>query len=160
MINLIKNNLYSCNSKEGNKRLLLAMLAILDIAFKIKKYYFLTGYINSLRMYFAATCDPYLTIFEVRSILYECFDISNTLHLLDIYSGEFDKLMPECPAKMEPRSLSHFARCQIRKNLKVSGLALPVAVNKLPLPERLKSFVIGDVLDLSRKDVTVSAQKR
>lgn len=89
-----------------------------------------------------------------------CFNILNTLDLLDIYSEEFDKLMPECPAKMEPRSLSHLARCQIRKNLKASGLALPVAVNRLPLPKRLKSFVIGDVLDLSKKDVIVSASER
>lgn len=120
---------------------------------------FAEQYINCLRIYFAATYDPFLTIFEVRNILYSCLVTANKLCLFDDYCQEFDKLMPECPVKLEPRKLTDLVRCQIRKNLSFSELPLPKAMEKLHLPNILRSFVLGDIIDISRNSGNHSAER-
>lgn len=67
--------------------------------------------------------------------------------------------MPECPAKLEPRKLTDLVRCQIRENLSFSKLPLPKATEKLLLPSILKSFVLGDIIDISRNSGNHSAER-
>lgn len=110
-------------------------------------------FFDGLRMYFSATTEPFLTIFEFRSVLYACCALWNKEHIFEVYCQEFDNLMPESPAYTEPRKLTDLTRCQVRENMKMSNVPLPAAVDKLPLPKILKSFVTGDVTDLSRKRV-------
>lgn len=115
-------------------------------------------FISSLKMYFSATPDPFVTIFEVRCVLHALFTLLNKLDLFDEYFEEFEMLMPECPAGREPRTLSHLARCQVRQNLKASNLPLPVAVDKLGLPRIIKSFILGDGMNFPKKSLNVSSQ--
>lgn len=116
------------------------------------------NFTSCLEMYFSATSDQFLTIFEVRAVLYVCFTLLNETSLYDQYSEEFAKLMPICPAKTEPRRLDHLARCQIRKNLKASNLTLPAAINKLGLPKTINSFIVGDALIITRNSGSSSSQ--
>lgn len=98
-------------------------------------------------MYFSVTPDPFIPIFEVKSVLYACFFVLNKLHLFDKYVEEFHNLIPECPVYMNPCKLIHLAGCQIRENLKVSKFPLPAAIEKLDLPKRLKNIIAVDVTE-------------
>lgn len=138
------------------KRMLLVGIALHAVAWSLHASHHnlepdqADNFIGCLRMYFSATCDPYLTVFEVRSVLYTCCILLNKEYLFDAYAEEFDNLMPESPANMEPRKLTDLIRCQIRQNLEMSNIPLPSAVEKLPLPKLLKDFVVGHVTDISR----------
>lgn len=159
-LKLAKDKFFRCKDYQFYKRVLLASVAIQAIQYSLNNKKGLAEQcINCLRIYFAATRDPYLTIFDVRSILYSCFVTTDTLYLFDDYCQEFDKLMPECPAKFEPRKLTDIARCQIRENLNVSKLTLPEATEKLHLPKILKSFALGNVIVIPRKSGNVSTQR-
>lgn len=150
---------FRCKGQASYKRVFLAAVAIKAIVYSLKKQCQLAkDYIRCLKMYFSATRDPFLAVFEVRSLLYVCLSVTNKLHLFDIYTEEFDELMPECPAKTEPRKLTDLARCQIRENLKACKLPLPEAIEQLHLPKILKSFVLGEEPDKSRKTEHASAQ--
>lgn len=151
--------------KEGQiyKRMFLVGIALYAIVSSQQavhhdlKHYQGENSIQCLKMYFSATTDPFLTIFEVRSVLYACCNVLNKGHLYDIYSEVFDNIMPECPSNIEPRTLADLARYQVRQNTKVSKVPLTAAVDKLPLPKILKAFVKGDVTDLSIKRVNASS---
>lgn len=140
---------FHCKGQQSYKRILFAAVAIKAITFSLKNQCQLAkDYMSCLKMYFSATRDLFLTLFEVRSLLYVCLNVPNKLHLFDIYTEKLDELMPECPAKTEPRKLIDLARCQIRENLKVSKLPLPEAIERLHIPNILKSFVLGDVIGI------------
>lgn len=86
------------------------------INFKIIEMHGLTEkFMGRLRMYFSVTLDPFLSIFEVRSVLYACFKVLNKLHLFDKFTQEFDNLMPECTELKNPRKLAHLAACKSGK---------------------------------------------
>lgn len=145
---------------EFHRRLFFVGIALNAVLFNLKQdYKQVEKLIDCLRTYFSATSDLYLTIYEVRSILYGALVLLNQPQLFDIYSQEFDNLMPECPGMFEPRKLSHIARCQIRENLKASKLPLPAAVEKLQLPQIIKSFVACDMFEFPSKNGNTSAKK-
>lgn len=149
IINLLKCSFF-CPEEEFYKRLLFVGCALEAVRQNLQERQDRAeNFINCLKMYFSATRDPYLSSFEVRAVLYACFSLLNAIHQFDKYSQEFAKLMPKCPAKMEPRRLEHLARCEIRKNLKASNLTLTEAINKLGLPKVINSFIVGDVFDMS-----------
>ena len=158
---LIKSAFFRYKDQENHKRMYLAAIALQAIQLSLKKYHnFAQEIIHRLRMYFTGTRDAFLSHFEMRSVLYVCFKLSNKLDLFDICCQEFDKLMPECPVKIEPRSLSHLARCRIRQSLRVSHLPLPSAVDSLFLPKILKNFLLGgDEFDITSKNGNSSSHK-
>ena len=143
--------LFICKSNgDRSRRMFWASVAIRGILLSLKnKNGLAKNHANYLRACFAATTDAYLTVNEVRGLLYACFSVLDKLELFDVYSQEFDKLMPECPVVLEPRKLADLARCQVRQTLIKSSLPLPFVVEKLPLPITLKSFVLGSIIDNS-----------
>lgn len=131
------------------KRIFLAAVAIKATLLKVNgQQNFAEEYISCLKMYFVATTDVFLSVFEVKSLLYVCFTMIKRLRLYDDFCQEFDKLMPECPTRLEPRKLTDLARCQVRKNLSQCNLSLPEALKKLNLPKRIKSFILGDFIHI------------
>lgn len=156
---MAKDTLFGCHGQQCYKRIFLAAVAIRAAQYNLNKNNSVAErYISCLRLYFSATLDPLLSTFEVRSLLYSCLSTVNKLELLNGYCHEFYNLMPECPAKLEPRRLCDIARCQVREGLNACKLPLPEAVEKLLLPKSLKSFVLGgDDFDISRKGENFSA---
>lgn len=149
-------------SKEESKiekKIFLILCALHAVRISLKENGVYTDQlITCLKMYYSSCHDPLITIFEVRCFLYVTFFHMDLLYLFNQYAQEFDRLLPECPAKMEPRKLTHIARCQVRQNLKTSKCPLPAALNKLGLPKTVKNFILGDLFDISRKNGTVSSQ--
>lgn len=162
--NLLKKCFFRTREGQIYKRLFFVGIALQAIAWSIHASHHnlepdqAENFIDCLRLYFSATCDPFLTVFEVRSVLYACCILLNKEYLFDAYCQEFDHLMPESPANIEPRKLTDLARCEIRHNLKMANVPLPAAVDKLPLPNLLKNFVVGHVTDISRKSVSASSK--
>lgn len=155
-LKLARDKLFQYKDQQFYKRVYLALVAILAIQHNLNMENDLAEqYISCLRIYFAATRDPFLAIFEVRCILYSFLVTANKLCLFDDYCQEFNKLMPECPAKLEPRKLTDLVCCQIRENLSFSKLPLPKATEKLLLPNILKSFVLGDIIIASQEIVEI-----
>ena len=153
-VNMAKK-LFICESNgDRTRRMFWASVAIRAILLSLKnKNGLAKDHVNYLKACFAATTDEYLTVYEVRGLLYACFRVLDKLELFDAYCQKFDKLMPECPVVLEPRKLADLARCQVRQTLIKSNLPLPFAVEELPLPVTLKSFVLGNIIDnsISRK---------
>lgn len=159
-MNLVKHAFFCCKSRKSYKRVFLAATAIEAISFQTRNQDNLAyEYARCLRMYFEATPDPLISVAEVRNLLYACFFLAKKLRLVENYYQTFQKLMPECPEKLQPRKLTDLTRCQIRKNIGQSNLPLPAAVEKLSLPKRLKSFVEGDWIDTSSESINISSQK-
>lgn len=159
-MNLVKHVFFRCKNRKSYKRVFLAATAIEAISFQTRNQHNLAEeYIRCLRMYFEATPDPLIAAVEVRNLLYACFFLAKKLCLLENYYQTFQKLMPECPEKYQPRKLTDLTRCQIRKSISQSNLPLPAAVEKLSLPKRLKRFVVGDWIDISNESINVSSQK-
>ena len=141
------------NGRLFHQRMFLVAVALTAIRYSLTDNRSLAEqHISCLKMYFAGIRDAYLSIFEVRSVLYACLKTTDKLHLFDSHSEGFHKLMPECPAKIEPRKLVHLARCEVRENLKKSNLPLPSAIDKLDLPKVLKSFLLGEIADVKRNE--------
>lgn len=160
VMNLVKHAFFCCKSQKSYKRVYLASTAIQATLFQRRDQHNLAEeYTRCLRMYFEATPDPLISVFEVRNLLYACFFLVKKLRLVDYHYQRFEKLMPECPEKLQPRKLTDLARCQIRKNLSQRNLPLPAAVEKIGLPRRLKSFVVGDFIDISSKNINVLQQE-
>lgn len=159
LVKLLRNSLFRSEGKaKVYKRLYLVGCALHAIKDSLRKEHVQAEqFIRNLKIYFSATSDPFLTVFEVRCVLYALFTLLNKLDLFDEYSEEFEMLMPKCPVRTESRTLTDLARCQVRQNLKLSNLPLPAAVNKLTLPNILKSFILGDVMSVSRKRANVSS---
>ena len=138
----------------NHKRLYLAIRAIHALYLNLHQEHKLSKQIiTNLRIYFNGTGDAYLSTFEVRSVLYASFMLTNKFNLFDTYCQEFDKIMPECSAEAKPGrlpNLSQLARSQIWRNLSASNLPLPLAIEKLVLPKRIKNFLSGKVFDISR----------
>ena len=160
---LVNGTFLNFGDQENRKRMFLATIAIHGIHLNLVNnccfaHTLAEESMDLLRMYFTATRDAFLSVFEVRSILYACFKLTNKLHLFDIYCQEFSKLMPECPAGMEPRKLTHLARCQIRESLNSSKLPLPIAIDKLLLSKILKRFLLGEIADISIRRESSSSQ--
>lgn len=160
VMNLVKHALFRCKSRKSYKRVFLAATAIQAISFQARNQHNLAEeYISCLRMYFEATPDPLISVFEVRNLLYACLFLVKKLRLVENYYQTFEKLMPECSEKLQPRKLTDLTRCQIRKNLSQTNVPLPAAVEKLSLPKRLQNFVVGDWIDISSKSINVSLQE-
>lgn len=157
---MLKNSVFRFTEEsEISKRIYFAGCAVNAIEYSLKKEHGQAEeLISRLKLYFTVTRDPFLTIFEVRCLLYASFILLDKMNLFNQYSEELDKLIPNCPVKPEPRMLAHHARCQIRDNLKASDYALPIAVEKLGLPKILKNFVLGDVFDISVRKRNASSQ--
>lgn len=160
VVKLLKKSFFRFKEEsEIFKRVYLIGCALNAVQYSLQnKHPIAKNLIRCLCMYLSATRDPFLSTFEVRNVLYIIFIVLNKLYLFEQYSQEFDKLMPGCPAKTEPRSLIHLARCQVRQNLKLSNCSLPAAMNKLGLPKNLKSFVVGNELVISKKNGKASPQ--
>lgn len=145
---------------EFYRRMFFVGVALNAVQYNLKKNYNeAETLINCLKIYFSATSELYLTIYEVRSVLYGTLVLLNQPDLFDIYSQEFDNLMPECPATLQPRKATHIARCQVRQNLKASNLPLPDAIEKLQLPRTVKEFLVCDVFEFPSRNGNTYAKK-
>lgn len=134
------------------KRIFLASIVVKAIQLKLTGQRDLADdYVSCLRMYFIATSDPLLSAFEVKSLLYGCCTVIKALRHHDKFCQEFDTLMPECQERLQPRKLADLARCQVRENIRNCNILLPVVVEELGIPKRVKCFVLGDLIDFSRK---------
>lgn len=154
IINLLKYALFRNKNQRKYKRIFLASVVVKAITLKLEGQHELAyEYIQCLQMYFTATTEPLLTIFEVKSLLSACCSIIGTLRFYNIFYQEFNVLMPGCPAVIEPRKLSDLARCQVWQNLSNCNLLLPEAIEKLDLPRRVKIFLFGDLIDISKSVV-------
>ena len=152
-IQLTKTVFLPYEDQESNKRMFLAIRAISAVKLSLQQDPDFENVIRNLRIYFTGTGDAYLSVYEVRSVLYVCLILTKNLKFFDLFCQEFDKLMPECPAKMELRklpNLTQLARRQIWRNLSSSKLPLSTAVEKLNLPKSIKSYLSGEVFDISR----------
>lgn len=139
------------NNYDYLKRLFLTSLGIRAIHHKVKYCPLLLDFRMCFRMYLAAVPDPYLTVNEVKCLLHTCLFFINRLDLLDFYTTEFEKLIPECPNQLEPRRLKDLARVKLR-NILCKKSDLPQTLNKLSLTEDLKDFILGDVIDIRSKN--------
>lgn len=156
----MKNAFGRLQVRDTYKRVFFATQALNAILFNLRKEHSeAEGQISCLKMYFTAAPDSFLSILEMRIVLYACFSTANKLELFDDYCEKIDKLLPWCPVNLEPRKLIDLARIQVRQNLSVRNLPLPVKVEKLIIPNTLKSFLIGDEFDISGKTGNVSTQQ-
>lgn len=134
------------------KRIFLASVAVKAISLKLKgKHDAASNLIICLRMYYAATTDPLISGLEVKDLIYVCCTLLEKLHRYDELCQMFDTLMSECPAKLEPRKLSHLSRCQVRQNLTKCNVLLPAAIEQFCIPTRVKNFILGDLIDISQR---------
>lgn len=134
------------------KRIFLASVVVKAIELKLMGQRALSyECISCPRMYFTATSDSFLSAFEVKSLLYGCCTIIKALRHYGKFCQEFDSLMPQCPARLEPRKLTDLARCQIRQNFSKCNILLPVALEELDIPSRVKCFILGDLIYISGK---------
>lgn len=144
VINRAKKGFF--RSHKNNKRIFFAAVEIRAIDLNLNRVHKVSEeYIRCLNLYFSATCDPVLTVFEVKTLLFTCFSQTNKLNFVYVYLQEFRKIMPNCPAVIVPRKLSDIVRCQLRQNLNNCNLPLSAAVEKLQLPKILMSFILVDV---------------
>lgn len=134
------------------KRIFLASVAVKAISSKLsEKHNMALNLINCLEIYFTGTPDPLISVSEVKNMLYVCCTKLKILYKYDKLCEVFDTLMPDCPARLEPRKLTHLARCQIRQSLSKCNDFLPAAVEKTGFPYRMERFIVGDLIDISRR---------
>lgn len=147
IMKLVQHAFFRSKNHRCYKRIFLAAVAIKATLLKVMGHEnSAEKYIRCLKMYFIATTDVFLTVFEVKSLLYVCLTVIKRLFFYEYFCQEFDELMPECPTRLEPRKLTDLARCQVRKNLSQCNLPLPAALKKLYLPKRIKRFLLGNLI--------------
>lgn len=157
---LIRNAFRRFQDRENYKRIFFASVALKLIPFNLSNEYSVAEeHASCLKMYFTATPDPFLSIFEMRCVLYACLFAADKLDVFEDYCQEIEKSLPWCPVNLEPRKLSELARSQVRENMNQCHLSLPVKVEKLCVPNTLRSFILGDVFDISHKRENVSTQQ-
>lgn len=115
VLKLLQNSFFrSKGEAKIYKRLYFVGYALYAVKNSLKKEHVQAEeFLSSLGMYFSATLNPFLSIFEVRCVLYALFTLLNKLDLFDEYSEEFDMLMPDCSTRTVPRTLTYLARWQV-----------------------------------------------
>lgn len=156
IMKLVQHAFYRNKNDTRFKRIFFASVAIkATLLNEMEQHYSAEKYTSCLKMYFAATPDPWLCASEVKVLLYACFTITQTFYapVCDNFCQVFGRLMTECTTRLEPRNLMDLARCQLRQNLSQLNVSLPAAIKNLNLPNILRRFVFGNLITISRKRI-------
>lgn len=149
---LAQHAFFRSKTRSCYKRIFLASVAVKAISSKLsEKHNMALNLINCLEIYFTGTSDPLISLSEVKNLLYVCCTKLKKLYKYEKLCEVFHMLMPDCPARLEPRKLTHLARCQIRQSLSKCNDFLPEAVEKIGFPYRMERFIVGDLIDISRR---------
>lgn len=124
------------------KRLFLLILGIYALWLRLRNHPKLTNFVKCLDIVFKTISEPYITIFELRSLLIDYVERLNRVHSLDKWCRVFEDTMPFCVRNYEPRRLCHLARCQVRENLCKSKITLPAALDEMDIPKKIKDFLL------------------